>query len=170
MVTTQNTAQNTGKHPKSSLVSGNITVMGRRTSIRLEPEMWKALRDICTREHCDMHDICSLVYMRKNPDTSLTAAIRVFLMLYYKAAATEDGHRRAGHGDLHKMTQRAGISEDVYDSLKGVETFRKRNAALQSVDPAEYKVKYGVATFGQNSETSRAFAAQEQSDPRAADR
>jgi len=94
---------------KSSLVSGNITVMGRRTSIRLEPEMWKALREISRRESCTIHDICTLIYVRKNPDTSLTAAIRVFLMLYYRAAATEEGHQRAGHGDLERMKRRARI-------------------------------------------------------------
>ena len=29
---------------KSSLVSRNITVLGRRTSVRLEPEMWRELK------------------------------------------------------------------------------------------------------------------------------
>lgn len=29
---------------KSTLVSRNITVCGRRTSVRLEPEMWLAIR------------------------------------------------------------------------------------------------------------------------------
>lgn len=76
---------------KSTLISRNITVVGRRTSVRLEPEMWSALREIAKREDCKIHDICSLIHLRKNPDTSLTAAIRVFLMLYYRAAATEEG-------------------------------------------------------------------------------
>ena len=30
--------------------------------------------------------------------TSLTAALRVFVMSYFRAAATEDGHHKAGHG------------------------------------------------------------------------
>ncbi len=92
---------------KSTLVSKNITILGRRTSVRLEPEMWSALRDIALRERCSMHDICSLISLRKNIDTSLTAAIRVFLMLYYKAAVTEEGHKRAGHGNFEVMKQRA---------------------------------------------------------------
>lgn len=96
----------------SSLVSRNVTIVGRRTSIRLEPEMWIAIKDIAKREKCSVHDICSLVYFRKSDSTSLTAAIRVFLMLYYRAAATEDGHKVAGHGDFNFMKQRARIPEE----------------------------------------------------------
>ncbi len=98
---------------KSSLVSRNITVVGRRTSVRLEPEMWNALREISKREQCSIHDISSLIQLRKNPATSLTAAIRVFLMLYYRAAATEDGHIRAGHGNFDNMIQRARMTSDM---------------------------------------------------------
>ncbi len=96
----------------TTLVSRNITVMGNRTSIRMEPEMWAALKDIAKRESCTIHDICTLVRMRKRPLTSLTAAIRVFLMLYYKAASTEEGHARAGHGSFNNMVMRARLPED----------------------------------------------------------
>jgi predicted DNA-binding ribbon-helix-helix protein len=98
---------------KSTLVSRNITVVGRRTSVRLEPEMWTSLREIARRENCKIHDICSLIQLRKNPATSLTAAIRVFLMLYYRAAATDDGHNRAGHGNFDNMVQRARMTPDM---------------------------------------------------------
>ncbi len=107
---------------KSSLISRNITVMGRRTSVRLEPEMWRALKDIAAREACTIHDLCSLIGLRKNAQTSLTAAIRVFLMLYYRAAATEDGHDKAGHGDFSNMKRRAGMPTD----WKGASSSRNR--------------------------------------------
>jgi predicted DNA-binding ribbon-helix-helix protein len=102
---------------KSSLVLKNITVMGRRTSIRLEPEMWRELKDVADREDCSIHDICTLISIRKNKKTSLTAAIRVFLMLYYRAAATEQGHVKAGHGDFQDMKRRAGMASD-WSALK----------------------------------------------------
>lgn len=97
---------------QSSLVSRNITIFGRRTSIRLEPEMWTSLNFIANMEGCTVHDICSLVFVRKKPLTSLTAAIRVFLMLYFKAAATAQGHKDAGHGDFDSMKRRARIPDD----------------------------------------------------------
>lgn len=95
----------------STLVSRNITVNGRRTSVRLEPEMWRALKEISTRENCSIHELCSLISFRKNKRTSLTAAIRVFLMLYFRAATTEEGHGRAGHGSFDSMKRRAGWHE-----------------------------------------------------------
>ena len=97
---------------RSTLISRNITVSGRRTSVRLEPEMWAALRDIARRECCKIHDICTLIDMRKNSRTSLTAAIRVFLMLYYRASSTEEGHSRAGHGNFKNMMERARLNPE----------------------------------------------------------
>lgn len=96
---------------RTTLLSRNITVDGRRTSVRLEPEMWSSLYDIAKRENCSIHDICTLISMRKNPKTSLTAAIRVFLMLYFRASSTEEGHARAGHGNFEFMRHRAGVAK-----------------------------------------------------------
>jgi predicted DNA-binding ribbon-helix-helix protein len=91
----------------SSLMSRNITVAGRRTSMRLEPEMWDALSEICRREHLTAHDICTLVEARRRA-SSLTAALRVFIMDYFRTASTEDGHVRAGHGTEPVIVSRIG--------------------------------------------------------------
>lgn len=98
---------------KSTLMLKNVTVNGRRTSIRLEPEMWNELKNIAKREQCTIHEICSLINLRKHENTSLTAAIRVFLMLYFRAAATETGHDKAGHGDFEYMKKRAGVESEL---------------------------------------------------------
>ncbi|MBV8549190.1 MAG: ribbon-helix-helix domain-containing protein [Alphaproteobacteria bacterium] len=82
----------------STLVSRNVTVCGHRTSVRLEPDMWRGLIEICNREKTNQHKVCSMIAEAKPEATSLTAAIRVFIMSYFRAAATEDGHNRAGHG------------------------------------------------------------------------
>ncbi len=82
----------------SSLVSRNLMINGKRTSARLEPDMWSALFDIVRREGRSAHEICSLIADCKPADCSLTAAIRVFIMAYFRSAATEEGHARAGHG------------------------------------------------------------------------
>lgn len=82
----------------STLISHNITINGHRTSVRLEKEMWLGLKDIARRESCKIHDLCSVIADRKRGNTSLTAAIRVFVMVYFQTASTENGHLRAGHG------------------------------------------------------------------------
>ncbi|MEM6780429.1 MAG: ribbon-helix-helix domain-containing protein [Pseudomonadota bacterium] len=116
---------------KSSLVSRNITIFGRRTSVRLEPEMWKALKDIAGRENCSIHDICSLIDYRKREGTSLTAAIRVFLMLYFKAASTEDGHQKAGHGDFDNMKSRAGVISKM-NMMNGIQSNAEQSSRMVS--------------------------------------
>ena len=81
----------------STLVSRNITLQDRRTSMRLEPAMWDALDEICRREGRTIHELCSMVEHQRR-ESKLTAAIRVFVMAYYRAASTNEGHAGAGHG------------------------------------------------------------------------
>ena len=83
---------------QSTLISRNIVISGHRTSVRLEPEMWDGLREICRRERSNLHQICTSVALHKYHESSLTASIRVFVMRYYRTAATEEGHNKAGHG------------------------------------------------------------------------
>ena len=71
---------------RSTLINRNIMVGARRTSIRLEPEMWAALLDIARRESQTIHGLATLVAASKKPETSLTAAIRVFCLAYYRNA------------------------------------------------------------------------------------
>ncbi len=82
----------------STLISHNVMVSGHRTSVRLEKEMWIGIKDIARLERCSVHTLCSEIAQRKRPGTSLTAAIRVFIMCYFQAAATHEGHQQAGHG------------------------------------------------------------------------
>jgi len=82
--------------------------------------MWRALEDIAARERGTIHDICSLVAETKKPETSLTAGVRVFLMLYYKAAATEEGHMRAGHGDIENMRARVQMAQKSRDFIRNL--------------------------------------------------
>jgi predicted DNA-binding ribbon-helix-helix protein len=88
----------TADNKMSTLVSRNVTVGGHRTSCRLEPYMWDALYDVCSRERITIHALCTMIDERKDPNTSLTAAIRVFALAYFRAAATEEGHSRVQHG------------------------------------------------------------------------
>jgi predicted DNA-binding ribbon-helix-helix protein len=70
----------------SSLVIHNVVVGGRRTSVRLEPVMWDALRDIARRQGMTIHDLVTDIE-RERTASSLTAAIRVHIVDFYRAAA-----------------------------------------------------------------------------------
>ena len=74
-------------HVSGSLLSKNIRIHKHRTSVRLEPEMWSALNEIAALEGCSIHDLCGTVHDLKEPAASFTAALRVFMMEYYRAAS-----------------------------------------------------------------------------------
>lgn len=67
-------------------VCRNVTINGRRTSIRMEPVLWDALHDICQREALSLNEVSSLVD-RNRGEIGLTAAVRVFVIGYFREAA-----------------------------------------------------------------------------------
>ncbi len=84
---------------ESGLVNRNITAQQGRTSMRLEPELWSALEEMCRRERLTLTMAIQRIEA-VNPRGSRTSAVRVELMRYFRAAATEAGHAAAGHGTL----------------------------------------------------------------------
>ena len=70
----------------SPLVTRNVTVSGRRTSVRLEPDLWEALREIALRENRTLHDICSDIDKTRG-GTRLTSAMRIYIVNYFRSAA-----------------------------------------------------------------------------------
>lgn len=78
----------------SSLVIRNIVVGGRRTSVRLEPAMWDALHEIMQRQQVTVHDLVTEID-RERTASSLTAAIRVYIVDFYRAAALPAGPAHA---------------------------------------------------------------------------
>ncbi len=85
----------------STLMSRNVTLQGRRTSLRLERAMWDALEEIRARERQSMHELCAHID-RTRSERTLTAGIRVYILEYFRRAATEAGHAEAGHGLLER--------------------------------------------------------------------
>ena len=77
-------------------------VDGHRTSVRLEPQMWDALAEIARREGQTVHDVCSIVSHIRS-DSTLTASLRVFILRYFREAATAKGHATAGHGNGFRL-------------------------------------------------------------------
>jgi predicted DNA-binding ribbon-helix-helix protein len=82
----------------STLKSRNVSVGSRRTSLKLEPEFWDTILDICRRECCTPHDLCSVAEDRRSPHETLTSALRLLVLDYFRESSTEDGHMKAGHG------------------------------------------------------------------------
>lgn len=67
--------------------------------MRLEPELWSALEEICLREKQNLATLVQNVERARNSG-GRTSAVRVHIVDYFRSAATEAGHRAVGHGSL----------------------------------------------------------------------
>ncbi len=66
----------------NELKKQNITINGKRTSVTLEPQIWDILKEIAEEQNNTIHELCSFIFDRKSEDSSLSSAIRVFLISY----------------------------------------------------------------------------------------
>ena len=82
----------------SQLINRNVTAHRGRTSMRLEPELWDALDEICAREGLTLGEVVRRIEARGHSG-GRTSAVRVHVLDYFRRASTEAGHRVAGHGD-----------------------------------------------------------------------
>jgi len=70
--------------------------------VELDDETYEALKEIARREKMSAGEICSLAAVKRKPDVTLSRAVRTFVLRYFREAATEEGHRKAGHRGLNK--------------------------------------------------------------------
>lgn len=90
-------ARGGGEKERPVLVCRNVTVNGRRTSLRMEPLLWDSMKEICEREGMSLNQMCSAIDSRRGA-SNLTAAIRVFIVQYFRAAVSGTGLEDSGPG------------------------------------------------------------------------
>jgi len=87
--------------PGSRLVNRNVVGENGRTSMRLEPELWDALREICRREHTDIGTMIrrieaqgrqyragdAMVGKGAEEIGGRTSGVRVYIVEYFRALA-----------------------------------------------------------------------------------
>ena len=81
----------------SRLVNRNIVSLRGRTSMRLEPELWDALHEICGRERITLGALIQSIEQSDQPGAR-TSAVRVHVLRYFRQAGTAEGHANARHG------------------------------------------------------------------------
>ena len=75
---------------KSSLITRNVRIHDRRTSVRLEPQLWRALEMIAVREQTDTNAICTRVAEQPRDGGGFTSALRVYIIRYFAQMALGD--------------------------------------------------------------------------------
>jgi predicted DNA-binding ribbon-helix-helix protein len=60
-----------------------LVVSGRRTTVSLEPEIWRSLNEVADRERVPLGHIADAVDRRRE-DASLASGLRVFCLFYWR--------------------------------------------------------------------------------------
>lgn len=63
------------------LAMRSVTINGRRTTMRLEPSMWNALRQIADTQKLTVNQLCSKIDSSRG-EMSMTAAVRSYIVSY----------------------------------------------------------------------------------------
>lgn len=71
---------------KGTSVLRNVWVKSRRTSLRMEPEIWSALEEIAHREGMGLNALIGAIDTRRGQST-LTGAARIYALEYFRGAA-----------------------------------------------------------------------------------
>ncbi|HTZ78906.1 MAG TPA: ribbon-helix-helix domain-containing protein [Stellaceae bacterium] len=82
-----------------SYIARTVCVGDRQIRLCMGPKMWSALKEIRAREGMTLTALMNEI-ARAHPDLSIESALGIYSLLYFMHAATEEGHRRAGHGSL----------------------------------------------------------------------
>ncbi|MBO7332824.1 MAG: ribbon-helix-helix domain-containing protein [Alphaproteobacteria bacterium] len=65
------------------MILKNVIVNGRRTSMRLEKEVWNALSESCKQRNISLNTLCSQVEKSKD-NTGLSSAMRIHALNFYR--------------------------------------------------------------------------------------
>ena len=91
----------------SSLVTRNIFLNGRRTSLRIEMPVWDGLDEIARREGMSINELCTHIDCNR-PERSLTASVRVYVLTYFRAMA----ERHFAHANVAESKPQSGRRVD----------------------------------------------------------
>jgi len=82
------------------LINRTLYLRNRRTCAKLDELTWRSLCEIADREGVTVHKLCAAIDAAKPRHLSLSTALRLGVLQYYRDATTESGHIAAGHGTM----------------------------------------------------------------------
>lgn len=94
----------------------NLTLAGRRTSVRLEPLFWQALRELATAEGLSLAALADRVEAERGEGMALTAALRVLTIAYWRSRALRTGPWPAGSLLEAALAQLARVSPALQEA------------------------------------------------------
>lgn len=78
------------------MLTRNIVIGSRRTTVRLEAAIWEALDEMCVRERITRHELCTQIEARRD-GINRAQAVRSIIINYYRLSLK---NRTAGENIL----------------------------------------------------------------------
>ena len=67
-------------------VKRSLTLRGHRTSVSLEDDFWRALRDVAGEKSLSVNALAAKIDAERDLETGLATAIRLFVLRHYRQA------------------------------------------------------------------------------------
>lgn len=99
----------------TKLMNKIILINNRRTSMRLCQKEWDALYEVCKIERISKNHLIEMIEANKSEVLGLTYSTRLFLVTYFREAASEDGHKKAGHGQFENYASIKNVLKKIMD-------------------------------------------------------
>jgi predicted DNA-binding ribbon-helix-helix protein len=78
---------------KSTIVKRSVVIAGHKTSLSLEDEFWKGLKEIALSRRSTLSDLVGAIDAERQRG-NLSSAIRLFVLDYYRARTNGGGDTR----------------------------------------------------------------------------
>lgn len=96
-----------------------MVVGSKRTSMRLEPQMWEAMEFVARREGVTVNQLCTRIDQKRR-GIGLTSATRIFLISYFRRlAAAADSAPVVVQGTVSRGVGEASTVSWVLDRVLG---------------------------------------------------
>lgn len=83
--------------------------------MRLCLKEWDALYEVCKIENISKNHLIEMIEANKSDVLGLTYSTRLFLVSYFREAASEDGHKQAGHGQSKDQSSVIRVLKNIMD-------------------------------------------------------
>jgi predicted DNA-binding ribbon-helix-helix protein len=93
---------------KSSITKRSVVIAGHKTSVSLEDDFWKALREITGGRNVTLSDLIAVIDAERHLG-NLSSAIRIFVLGFYRdqILARDARERTRDNGQRHITNGRA---------------------------------------------------------------
>lgn len=96
----------------SLLANRVVSIYRTKTSMRFAPAEWEAIDNICKQEQIPRKILFELIDLNHDEKMSLTAAIRLFTIIYYKNSV--QGLPKANPNDKETFVN------PIFEAIKGI--------------------------------------------------